>query len=33
MAGEGKPGSSIFIFTDGLANCGLGSFSGVEKIS
>lgn len=27
MASEGKPGSSVVICTDGLANIGLGAFS------
>lgn len=30
MAAEGKPGSSVVICTDGLANVGLGSFDEVK---
>ncbi len=29
LAGEGAPGSSVVICTDGLANVGLGNFEGV----
>ena len=30
MAAEGKPGSSVVICTDGLANIGLGAFDEVK---
>jgi hypothetical protein len=30
MAGEGSPGSSVILCTDGLANVGLGMFDEVD---
>ena len=31
MASEGKPGSSVVLCTDGLANIGLGAFDEVKN--
>jgi hypothetical protein len=31
LAGEGAPGSTVIVCTDGLANVGLGAFDGVQS--